>query len=249
MLRRLKQAGLIGPTLAAAVALSMLLALGTWQVQRKQWKDGLVAAIEARVHAQPLDLTAGARLPADGDLQYLRVTVAGRFHHDKERYLYSPATAGLGWHVYTPLETPDGRYVWINRGFVPDARKDPASRTAGQVPGETRVTGLVRTIPAKGMFTPTNDVARNLWYWPELAAMSDSALPGAWAGGRVLPFAVDAEARPEPPGGLPQGGVTRLEIPNRHLEYAVTWYGLAATLIAVYLVFAAGRLKSARNQP
>ena len=59
----------------------------------------------------------------------------------------------------------------------------------------------------------------------------------------ALPFWIDADAQPEPPGGLPKGGATRLDLPNRHLEYAITWYGLALTLIGVYLAFAAGRLR------
>ena len=58
-----------------------------------------------------------------------------------------------------------------------------------------------------------------------------------------MPFTIDADARPEPPGGLPRGGVTRLDLPNRHLEYALTWYGLALTLIGVYAAFAASRLR------
>ena len=58
-----------------------------------------------------------------------------------------------------------------------------------------------------------------------------------------MPYWIDADARPEPPGGFPKGGVTRVDLPNRHLEYAITWYGLALTLIGVYLAFAASRLR------
>jgi surfeit locus 1 family protein len=127
---------------------------------------------------------------------------------------------------------------------VPDARKDPATRPQGQLPGTVRITGLIREVPAPAMFTPANDAARNLWYWPDIAAMTDAAYrdtPGATM--TALPFWIDADAQPEPPGGLPKGGATRLDLPNRHLEYALTWYGLALTLIGVYLAFAAGRLK------
>jgi surfeit locus 1 family protein len=173
--------------------------------------------------------------------QYLHVAVSGRWHHDKERYLYAPAASGLGWHVFTPLEMAPARFVWINRGFVPDARKDPATRPDGQTAGEAGVAGLIRVAPARTLFTPDNDVARNLWYWPDTAAMTASAFAGSPVG--VLPFFIDADALPEPPGGLPKGGVTRLELPNRHLEYAITWYGLALTLIGVYSAFAASRLR------
>jgi surfeit locus 1 family protein len=145
--------------------------------------------------------------------------------------------------VYTPLQVAPARFVWINRGSVPDARKDPATRREGQVAGEIEVTGLVRLPPARGMFTPANDAAHNLWFWPDVAAMHASAFGGT--GAEAYGFVVDADARPAPPSGLPAGGVTRLDLPNRHLEYAITWYGLALTLVGVYAAFAAGRLRSA----
>jgi surfeit locus 1 family protein len=103
-----------------------------------------------------------------------------------------------------------------------------------------------------GWFAAENDPARNLWYWPDLPAMTASAFPdgrqvapGGPQTAGTLPLAIDADARPAPPGGLPRGGVTRLQLPNRHLEYALTWYGLAATLIGVYSAFAISRLRAA----
>lgn len=243
MFPRLKQAGLIWPTVAAMLALGALLALGTWQLQRKAWKDGLIATIAARTHAAPIDLPTGQGFARLGDREYLHVAVAGRLLHDKERYLYAPTPAGLGWHVFTPMETTSGQLVWINRGWVPDARRDPSTRPQGQLPGTVRMTGLIRDVPAPGLFTPANDADRNLWYWPDIAAMTDAAFrdtPGVTV--TALPFWIDADARPEPPGGLPKGGATRLDLPNRHLEYAITWYGLAVTLIGVYLAFAGTRL-------
>jgi surfeit locus 1 family protein len=241
MLHRLKAAKLIWPTLFALAGLTLLIGLGTWQVERKAWKEGLIAKIAARVHADPIPLAQAEQMRHDGaDVEYMHVAARGRFRHDKERYLYAPATFGLGWHVYTPLELAPSRFVWINRGFVPDAEKDPARRSAGQVEGEVEVRGLVRMPAAKGLFTPDNDPARNLWYWPDEAALQASAF-GREA--TALPVTVDADAEPAPLGGLPRGGVTRLALPNRHLEYAITWYGLAITLIAVYFAFAVSRLR------
>jgi surfeit locus 1 family protein len=236
---RLWQAGLLWPT-AASLALFLILAgLGSWQLERKEWKEALIAKIAARVSAPAVDLAqAEAMARAGDDIAYLHVVARGRFLHDKERYLYAPAAAALGWHVYTPLELVPGRVVWVNRGFVPDAEKAQDSRAPGLVTGEVEVRGLVRPYATRGAFQPDNDVAHNLWYWPDVEAMSASAFP------RVArpPFAIDADRWPAAPGGLPQGGVTRLQLPNRHLEYALTWYGLALTLIAVYFALAAGRL-------
>ena len=244
MLQSLKRAGLIWPTALTLAGLAVLIGLGTWQLQRKQWKDSLIARIAQRIAAAPVPISQDDQTQlGGGDIDYLHVTAGGRLHHDKERYLYAPAKSGLGWHVYTPLEWAPSQVVWINRGFVPDERKHPASRREGQLPGEVEVTGLVRAPHGTGLFTPANDVAHNLWYWPDAAAMHASAFAGTAM--RALPFTVDADARPEPPGGLPRGGVTRLDLPNRHLEYALTWYGLALTLIGVYAAFAASRLRLA----
>jgi surfeit locus 1 family protein len=246
MLPRLRQAGLVWPTVFAAGALAVLVGLGTWQLQRKAWKDGLIAKIAERIGADPMSVAQVERIGSTGgDVEYLHVAAKGRFHHDKERYLYAPAKSGLGWHVYTPLEVAPSRIVWINRGFVPDERKAPATRPGGQVPGEAEVRGVVRAPAHKAMFTPDNDASRNLWYWPDGPAMTASAFTGAPV--EAAPFLIDADAQPAPPGGLPQGGATRVDLPNRHLEYAVTWYGLALTLIGVYGAFAVGRLRPSRS--
>lgn len=240
MLARLIAARLLWPSVGAALALAVLVGLGTWQWQRKAWKEGIVAKIETRVSAPPVDLVPllTASEP-ESDLEYTHVRVRGRYLHDKERYLYAPQQPGLGWHVLTPLVTDSGPVVWINRGFVPDARRAPESRKDGLVEGSATATGLLRT-PKAGAFTPSNDVARNIWHWADIAGLTASAFQ---AGQAVLPVVVEADATETPPGGLPQGGVTRLQIPNRHLEYVLTWYGLAATLIGVFAVFARGRLR------
>src|SRR6185295_975829 len=117
--------------------------------------------------------------------------------------------------------------VWVNRGLVPDASKAPATRAAGQIEGPAEVRGIVRQMPIPNLFTPSNNVAANVWYWPDLAAMTASAFPDRSV--KDVGFFVEADAAPAPPGGLPKGGVTRIALPNRHLEYAVTWYGIALT--------------------
>lgn len=242
MLQRLRQARLVLPTVMAVTGFAVLVGLGTWQLDRKRWKEDLLAKIAARVDAAPVRLSEAERRLRDGqDIEYLHVTATGRFQHEKERYLYAPAPGGLAWHVYTPFELPDGRIVWINRGAVPDRMKEPAKRDTGQLPGEQVVAGLARVRQERPRFAPENDAAGNVWYWPELGALTGSAFSGRV---ETLPLAIDADARPEPPGGLPKGGVTRIALPNRHLEYALTWYGIALALAAVYLTFAINRLQT-----
>jgi hypothetical protein len=198
-------------------------------MERKRWKEDLIARIAAGIKAEPVPISpvdpgvlAKAKSPAGEDMivlpsEYMHVAVRGRFHHDKEQYLYAPTPEGLGWHVFTPLElaAEPERLVWINRGFVPDARKAPAVRPEGQVPGEVEVRGLVRKPPAKGLFTPENDASHNLWHWPDLAAMTRAAFqnvapPGPGGPGqsaqpaKAWPIFIEADAQPAPPGGLPK---------------------------------------------
>lgn len=247
MLARIRDARLIVPTLLTLTGLAILTSLGNWQWQRKTWKEGLIAQITDRSKAPPVSLAEAldAFERTGGDIEYLHVTVSGRFLHDKERFFYAPAPGTSGWHVLTPLETTAGRRVWINRGFVPDRLRDPAERAAGQITGPVEVRGLARLTTPPANFTPDNDPARNIWYRRDIPALDASAFP---AGPPSAPFLVEAEAG-EAPGAWPKGGVTRLALPNRHLEYALTWWGLAGTLLAVYVVYAFGRLRRGAEAP
>ncbi len=238
---RLKQAGLVWPTLFACAGVLTLLGLGSWQVQRLHWKRELITRIEQRAGATPVTLEAAlARWERTRDVEYLRVRLGGRLDHDKERHLYALVEGRVGWRIVTPLVTDGGRIVLVDRGFVPDGLKLPETRRQGQVETDIVLTGLARAPETQRLFTPDNDVAPNIWYWRDVVGMAASALePPERA--RVAPFFVESEAAPVP-GGWPKGGVTRLELPNRHLGYALTWYGLAGALVVVYGFFARGRL-------
>ena len=222
---------------AAALAFLVLAGLGTWQVQRLQWKEGLLASIQERIARPPAPLAAIEALYRRAhDVDYEPVALSGSFRHDGERHFFATWRGETGYYVYTPLRLADGRFVFVNRGFVPYDLKDPARRPQGQVAGEVAVTGLARNPLAQkpGRFVPNNDVPKNTFYWKDLAAMRDSA--GLPPGAEVLPFFVDADDAPNP-GGLPAGGVTMIDLPNNHLQYAVTWYGLAAALAAVVFMW------------
>ncbi|MEZ5854165.1 MAG: SURF1 family protein [Hyphomicrobiaceae bacterium] len=244
-----KGAGLFWPTVLTVLGLSALLALGTWQLRRLAWKEGLLAQIEARTKAAPIDLAAALRRAAAGeDVEYLRVRVDGRWLHDREQYLWTPEKSGPGWQVFTPLVTPDGTVVIVNRGFIADADRD-RTRRAEASDSVTGLTGLLRRPEVPNSFVPANEPARNRWYWRDLDGMSKAMQLAGF--GRLVGFFIDSEplsdqamkANP----ALPRGGATRLDLPNSHLQYALTWYGLALTLIGVYVAFAIGRLRQARK--
>lgn len=243
LLTRLRKAGLVWPTLFTLAGLAVLIGLGTWQMSRKAWKEELQSKIAARAKAEPVTLAeALQRWNANGDIEYLRVRMSGRLRHAEERHVFAiDDKLGPGFHIYTPLETFGGRLVLVNRGFVPAGLKEPGTRAVGQVNGAVTITGLVRRPMARGWFTPASEPERNMFYWPDHSTMLGGRREGAKGELVPLPFFVDAEASPENPGGFPKGGVTRLLLANRHLEYALTWYGLALTLIGVFVAFAVGR--------
>lgn len=215
------------------IVFMILIGLGTWQVERLQWKQDLLATIAARTHAKPLSLNEiELQYGRTGDVDYTPVTATGEFMHDAERHFFATWQGASGYYVYTPLRLETGRVVFVNRGFVPFDQKDPKTRQQGQVSGPQTITGLARNpLPGKpSMMVPDNDPDKNIFYWKDLRAMA--ILSDLDVDRGVLPFFMDADARPNP-GGLPRGGVTMINLPNSHLQYAITWYGLAAALAGV----------------
>ncbi len=214
------------------VAVAILLSLGTWQVQRLAFKQGLIATIAERRAAPPVPLGEIEALSAKGgDLEYRRVRVSGRFDHAHENYFLATEDGEPGFHIYTPLILEDGRALFVNRGFVPDTLRNPELRKSGQVEGVTTIDGFVRAkLTAKpGSMVPDNDPAKNLYFWKDLEAMASSA---GLAKDRIVAFFVDAGPNADP-NLLPKGGVTIFDLPDNHLQYAVTWYGLALALVVI----------------
>ena len=214
----------------AVLAFFTLVSLGNWQVRRLHWKEALMASVEARLDQAALPLADVAQLP-ESEREYLPVTVTGRFEHDRERHFFATYEGRSGYYIYTPLRLDDGRAIFVNRGFVPFDEKEPVTRQQGQVEGVVTITGLARNrLSEKPSFAvPENDIEKNIFYWKDLDAMAQSA---GLSGSAVVPFFIDADDAPNP-GGLPVGGVTRISFPNDHLQYALTWYGLAATLVVI----------------
>jgi surfeit locus 1 family protein len=229
------------PGLFTAAAFAVLIGLGTWQIERLHWKQDLVARVSARIAEPPAPLPS----PADwNDLdlaawEYRPVEVAGRFRHELEARVYALLTephgplSGPGYWIVTPFQvegTP--ATVLVNRGFVPLENAQKAARPEGNV----TVRGLIRAPEARNLFTPDDEPEKRLFYSRDPAAIVPhlGVLDAA-------PFTIDATETP--PGGLPQAGETRLDFPNRHLEYALTWFGLAGALLAVFAAFALTRFR------
>ncbi len=223
---------LVASVVLFLAALALLLALGTWQVQRLHWKEALLADIAERQVAAPVPLSEIEAMAAAGtDIEYRRVTATGTFLNDKERHFFATYEGMTGFYVYTPLQLADGRILFVNRGFVAYEDKEASRRPQGQLEGQQTVTGLARSklLQKPSFLVPDNDLAKNIFYWKDLDRMAETdGLPAD----KVLPLFVDADATPNP-GGIPIGAVTQIDLPNSHLAYAFTWYGLAAALVVV----------------
>ncbi len=226
------------PTVFTIPALAVLLGLGTWQLERLVWKSDMIAGIQSRIAAPPAPL-ADLLAQAGDDLntvQYRRVSLTGAFRQDAEMYLAARSMNGNpGYHVMTPFDLAGGGTVLVDRGWVPLDRKEPQARAAGQLGGEVTVEGVVRVPrPEKSWLQPDNEPANNMWFWVDLPAMAGHAGPAA--GGGAAPVYVEAGPA-ENPGGFPIGGQTRVNLPNDHLQYAITWYSFAVILAVIYVIY------------
>lgn len=226
----------------AIIAFAILIALGTWQLQRKTWKEGLIAALTTQLAAPPIALPAAVTWPRldENALQYHRVTFTAQFDNSNEALVYAIPSAfrpdvqeeGPGYWVFTPARLADGSVVIVNRGFVPEGRQDPKSRPQSEIAGPVSIVGALRWPDDRHWFTPKDEPANNLWF-----SRDPAAIAAAKALGPVAPFYVEQES-PAPPGGLPQPGKLVVSLPDNHLQYALTWYGLALVLAGTFVSWA-----------
>jgi surfeit locus 1 family protein len=239
-----RRSGILEATIFTVVSLAILIGLGVWQLDRKVWKEALVATVNARIGQPPQPLPPRESWPrlVPAGSEYAHVAFPAEFLEGQEALAYSsgsslrPDVKGQGYWVFAPARLTGGSIVMINRGFVPADRKDAASRVEGAPHGSVDIVGYLRWPEARGLFTPSDDVKGNVWFVRDPKAMSDAH---QWA--VAAPFYIDQEA-PVPPGGLPKPGKIDVQLPNNHFSYALTWFGLALGLAGVYIVWLVGRL-------
>jgi surfeit locus 1 family protein len=218
-------------TIASLIAFAILVTLGVWQLERLQWKRALIGQANANLAAPALALEQALSLGAER-AQYHRVSVTGRFDNTKEVFIFTTGADGAPvYHVVTPLELADGRALLVDRGYIPLTLRDPKARQGGLRGGVQHVVGVWRIPDAAGLFTPAPDLAKRVWYARDVAAIAKA--DGVTLAAGVI---VEADATPNP-GGWPKGGQTVVQFRNEHLQYAITWFALAAALLGVYLAY------------
>lgn len=223
------------PLLVTVAGVILLLGLAGWQMQRRAWKHELLATLHERLTAAPIPLPDHIDNPEDW--RYRRVVLRGRFLDGRDMLVSGQQRQGsMGYDMLSLLQ-PDhgGPAVLVNRGFVPLDWRDPAVRllpAAAAAPQE--ITGIARP-PAPQLFMqPDNDpAAMGAWVWIDLPAMAAAAgLP------QLAPVIVDlVPDGPAPPGGFPRPHAPRVDLPDHHLLYALTWTAMAGALATVYILW------------
>lgn len=217
-------------------AVLVLIGLGTWQMQRLAWKTALLDDIAQRMAAPPL---AFAELYPTTDLATLDfrpVILRGQYRHTDEFFLVARTHKGRpGQHLITPLAAANGELVLVNRGWIPDALRDPARRPETRMAGPVTVTGVLRLPHPGGWMTPDNEPQNNVWFTIDPAAMGTVMAQGDSARGPIpSPAPVILHATAETPASaLPIPAPVVVNIRNNHLGYAITWYALALALAVI----------------
>jgi len=228
----------LGATLVTLAGLAVTIGLGTWQLERLHWKEALIARIDRQMAEPPAPLPA--RIDDPAAWEFRPVTLAGHFLTDKDLLVIArPHQGQVGYELLTPFQRADGAgVVLVNRGFVPMDRRDPATLAAAQVEGGTTVRGIVRVPQPPGLFQPGNGAPAPGSAWMRA---DPPAMAAALSLGSVAPVVVEmlpgqGTGLPGAPAGTLAGIAPRVELPNNHLQYALTWYGLAVTLAGIYVL-------------
>jgi surfeit locus 1 family protein len=242
--RRKRKSSILDATLMTLAGLVILIGLGVWQLDRKVWKENLITTLNTRLGRAPEDLpprASWAQLREDKE-EFRRVVFPAEFLDGEEALVYTagsplrPDVKGPGYWVFAPARLAGGSIILVNRGFVPADRKDPGTRTEGAPHGVIDIVGVLRWPETRNSFTPADDPKNNVWF---LRDSNSIAKFKTWA--TVAPFYIDQEG-PAPAGALPKPGKLEVRLPDNHLQYAITWFGLALALAGVFIVWLARRL-------
>jgi cytochrome oxidase assembly protein ShyY1 len=220
------------PSVLALVGLIALLGLGTWQIQRKAWKEGLIATLATRFEAPPIALPPPAEWNAltPDNSEFTRVRLRVEFTGAGDALVYTSGSAlrddvkGAGYFIFSPARLADGTLVVINRGFT-------SSRSYPAASGPHDIVGALRFPEPPSWFVSAHNAAGDIWTVRDQRAMAQAR---GW--GAVAPFYIEQES-PVPPGGVPHPAPLNVHLRNDHLQYAITWYGLAVVFVVMFVIW------------
>jgi surfeit locus 1 family protein len=223
------------PTVIALTMMAITIGLGTWQVHRLAWKTDLLAKIAARMNGDAVPLPADISDPQGWAFRHVHLT--GHFDPDHTFWLYGRTYDGkAGIHLLVPLVRDQGDAVLVDRGFVPFEQGSALSayRAAG---GDAEIDGVARLPEPGGLFVPTNQPDKNIWYSVDVPAMAKTAQRP------LAPVYVAAKSDGSPGWPAATGGTEGTGIRNEHLNYAIFWYSMAVVLAVIYVLSSRTRPK------
>jgi surfeit locus 1 family protein len=232
-----RRPGIVLPGLFAATGIALLVGLGIWQLERKAWKENLIATLDRRLAAAPVALPPPRDWPhlTRKDSEFRRVAVHLDYLDRPHAFVWtggSPLRADLkapGYFVFVPARIASGEIIVVNAGYVPE-RRYPWTN------GSADIVGYLRWPERPSWFVSEHDASASVWLVRDQHAMAQVK---HW-GDKVAPFYIDLES-PVPPSGLPRPGPLVVKLRNAHLGYAITWFALAAALAAVFILWAGKR--------
>ncbi len=206
---------LIAPILIGLIGAAILVALGTWQIQRLSWKSDILAEIDQKIAGEPQALP---RVISPSEQRYMPVSINGNINDGALFVLVSVKRRGPGWRVISPFTTDDGRRVLLDRGFVPTDAKDAPLAT-----GPATVLGNMHWPDDRNSSTPDNDITNNTWFARDIQQMAETL--------DTEPLLVITRELSPLDKGMTPLPVDSSGVANDHLQYAVTWFSLAGIWI------------------
>ena len=214
------------PIIATILGLAILLSLSGWQLKRLSWKKNL---IETRIDRYEKSSKELNELKDLSKSEFYKVNVVGSFLNNKEMFMPALSKNGNnGFHILVPIKLLDGKTIIYDTGWVPTHKKEQATRTKNLDENISKKESVIRLPGRKGKYQPDNELENNFWFFVDTEEMS-----------KYLNLNVEKEfyleAANDGPEGYPLGGQTRIYIRNNHLQYAITWFLIACTLLGVFL--------------
>ena len=252
--RLARRRGSIGFGVFTLAMVAVLAGLGIWQLQRRAEKHALIALLNQRLVAAPEALPAPAQWPAltPPTDEFRRVSFTATYPRLPDAMVYSSGSAvrddvaGPGTWAFLPAQLARGEIVVVNTGFVQNTMQDRGQqdRAVGRlVTGQPiKLTGYIRFPEAAGALTPSENIATRLWFTRDHLAMA-RALRWDEGGKGVAPFYVDLET-PVPESGIPKPGPLNVRLKDDHLQYAITWFGLAFAVVVAFGVWWRGQRRA-----
>jgi cytochrome oxidase assembly protein ShyY1 len=247
---RVRRRGVAGFGVFTLAMVALFVGLGVWQLQRRIEKHALIAALTERLAAAPGPLPRPSQWntldPASDEFRRVRFTAS--YEHVPDAMVYSSGSAvredisGPGTWAFVPARLSTGETVVINTGFVQNTMQDRAQQdraVARLITGEqVALTGYIRFPEAAGTLTPAENTVKRLWFTRDHFAMARAL---GW--GEVAPFYVDLET-PVPASGIPKPGPLEVHLKDDHLQYAITWFGLAGAVVIAFGVWWRGQRRT-----